>query len=181
MESSGGTGKSATKVPTPKSEAFGLVVAAINATLDRDHEAFLCGGTVRDLLDGLDPKDLDGVVTPAVLPVLVDGLLPAIEKEALKLGMTIRAKENQVITLSTGSVQGSKLFRLSIKVRAKDQSEEIRLSLDFRELNFPSLGATPSIADLLKADVETRDFTINSMYCSTRDFRLIDLKKGSVS
>lgn len=164
-------------VPFPKTREFDLIVDTINKLLPDSSEAFFCGGTVRDFMMGEEPKDLDLVVTVKDLKIMQDRFtsLLRIEAEKRKIGVSIPKFDS--MTLTTGEAKGSILFRMSLELKAEEEGQSNLIQLDFRELKFQD-HESMDIGKLLRQDFGTRDFTVNSLYCSTKDRCLIDFKSG---
>ncbi len=121
------------------------------------YEAFLVGGCVRDLLLGLEPKDFD-VATDAS-PEQVKKVF----RNCRLIGRRFRLAHvffgREIIEVAT--------FRSS----DSNENNEQKVHEDGRLLRDNVFG---SIED----DVWRRDFTVNSLYYSVRDFSIIDYTGG---
>src|SRR5574343_45111 len=119
------------------------------AVASRGQELYLVGGSVRDHVLGLEPKDFD-FATPA---------RPALTKEILE----------SVPIVATTYPLGEKFGTIAAKL-ANGQSIEITT---FRRDLTPGRHPDVAFADKLETDLERRDFRLNSMAYSP-DGRLID-------
>ena len=181
MESSSVIPKLQDKVPVPKSPAFELCIAAVNAAIGEECEAFLCGGTVRDMLNLKTPNDIDIAVSPRAFSNLKSGLRKHLEVENNKWKLEYTVDSEKTIALSVGVAKGSHLYRVKLLIKESIDRGSTTIELDFREMKFPDLESlSESEPHLLRVDVLTRDFKVNSMYCSTRDYLLIDYSSGNL-
>jgi tRNA nucleotidyltransferase/poly(A) polymerase len=105
-------------------------------------KTYLVGGTVRDMILGIPPKDYD---------------LVTLEDPRQIAGRIAGEMGGHVISLGK---PGKVLFRIITQ----------GLSLD----------VTPALGDSIEADLEKRDFTVNSMAVSLSTGRFIDLFDGAV-
>lgn len=177
MENSQDLPRSSRSIDIPTDKLFNLVIDAVNKTIDLPGEVFMCGGTVRDLLLGKTPKDIDFVATVRDFDVLVAGFCSELEALQNDRCLNVTVKKPYVRTLTSGSVKGSRLLRIKLSLKTEGETADDHIELDFRELNFPGHENKP-ISSLLLDDVKTRDFKINSLYCSTRDKQVVDLLGG---
>ena len=151
------------------SAAFRVAIDAVN---DIAEHAYLCGGTVRDMMNGRSPNDIDIAATVGDFDRLVHGYKSRLIFQG---GSAVKIAKDYVHTLTSGAAKGSRLYRVKIEINVENVVH--CLDMDFRELKFEGY-QTMSIGDLLQKDVMTRDFRVNGLYCSTRDKIVVDLVRG---
>lgn len=178
--------KSGTKVPFPDIPIMKQAIEALHAVLPESSPAFLCGGTVRDLVVGGIPQDFDLVLRPADFELVKTKFISKLRDLQKEKGWKLDVNSHRTITLSSGACAGSQLYMVRLKGESNQKDNEgqpktIDLEMDFREMLFRSYGLPESIRQYLESDIKTRDFTINSLYCDTRDMLLIDFKSGKIS
>jgi poly(A) polymerase len=161
-------------VVTPKQFA-----ASIVATLrDRGHQAYLCGGCVRDLLLGREPTDYD--VTTDATPDEVMRIFPQTYAVGAQFGVVLVPFPPQMHAAGSGlqtydSAQGLKAaasiggksgvvevatFRSDVSYSDGRHPDEVRFSRDPRE------------------DVQRRDFTINGLLMDPMSGEVLDYVGG---
>ena len=122
---------------------------------DAGFDAFLVGGSVRDLLLGREPKDFD--VATSAQPEQVRTLF----RNCRLIGRRFRLAHihfaNDIIEVAT--------------FRGDDHSNEARVSEHGRILSDNNYGT-------IHTDVWRRDFTVNSLYYNIRDFSIWDYVGG---
>lgn len=170
-----------THIQPPSSEVLRLAIDSINGCLDQGQNFYLSGGTVRDLLMGKNPKDIDAMVTPPVFQNISNRLEDQIKLSIDKSYPKIHLKkiDTHSFKMIAGLVKNSNVFRLTAILTQEGEKEETELSFDVRELDKTIIGCqSDSELELLRADSILRDFTVNGMFCSTKDFKLIDFHNG---
>jgi len=151
-------------VITPKQFATSVI-----ATLrDRGHQAYLCGGCVRDLLLGREPADYD--VTTDATPQQVMRIFPETYAVGAQFGVVL-------VPLPKDSTAGADLapdvashgksgvvevatFRCDVSYSDGRRPDEVRFSNDPRE------------------DVQRRDFTINGLLLDPMSGEVLDYVAG---
>ncbi|HEV2386737.1 MAG TPA: CCA tRNA nucleotidyltransferase [Candidatus Acidoferrales bacterium] len=128
----------------------GLAEKICRVLLDAGYQAYLVGGSVRDLVLGREPGDFD-VATDA-LPGRVESLFPG--------SLTVGAKFGVVMVVEDGAEVEVATFRSDVG------------SSDGRHPD--SVVYTGNVAE----DVRRRDFTINALLLDPRNGEIIDLVAG---
>src|SRR5437016_5744984 len=137
---------------------------SIIATLrDRGHQAFLCGGCVRDLLLGREPADYD--VTTDATPEQVMRIFPETYAVGAQFGVVLvplpedSAAEpgapNGPSSGKSGVIEVA-TFRSDVSYSDGRHPDEVRFSKDPRE------------------DVQRRDFTINGLLMDPMSGEVLD-------
>lgn len=121
------------------------------------------GGWVRDSASGKSADDIDLVCDYDSHAILEAELVMKIAMVANNHGIKSETISKESLTLKSGDVAGSKLFKLKVKLFST--SSEKTIGLDIRRL--------PQGGDLA-SDVMTRDFTVNAMYYDPSDDSLFD-------
>ena len=177
--------KSSQKVPMPDIPIIKQAIETLHSVLPASSSAFLCGGTVRDLLGGGIPHDFDIVLRSTDFEHVKTGFISKLRDLQKEKQWRIVVRSHRTITLSSGAVEGSQLYMVKLggdsdTIGKDGKPKTIDLEIDFREMKFYSTYGEPmSMKQLLEADIKTRDFTVNSMYCDTKDMLLIDFKGGN--
>lgn len=124
-------------------------------------DLFISGGWVRDKILGVESKDLDMVVPEqAVLSLVVR--IP----EYFKYGLLKEEGYNVYFSADRGSFEIDQAPIEGYKVHMIDLIDTVNehIKIDIRKLK----------GDSVEADLYTRDFTINSLYYSTKTNEVID-------
>lgn len=121
------------------------------------YQAFLVGGSVRDLLLGLHPKDFD-IVTDAH-PEEVKKLF----RNSFIIGRRFRLVHVQF---------GSETIEVATFRKSDDEAEGDRVRSEHGMLLRDNVYGT------LEDDVWRRDFTVNALYYNIADFSVVDFTKG---
>ncbi|WLD57736.1 polynucleotide adenylyltransferase PcnB [Salinispirillum sp. LH 10-3-1] len=126
------------------------------------HEAYLVGGGVRDILVGLKPKDFD-VVTDAT---------PEQVRDLFRNSRIIGRRFKIVHVLFGREVIEVATFRAGA-----EESEE-RGSKDEHSRSQRGMLLRDNVYGTLEDDVVRRDFTVNAMYYTPRDFSLMTMPES---
>ena len=151
-------------VITPKQFATSVI-----ATLrDRGHQAYLCGGCVRDLLLGREPADYD--VTTDATPQQVMRIFPETYAVGAQFGVVLvpLPKDStagadsapDVASHGKSGVVEVATFRCDVSYSDGRRPDEVRFSNDPRE------------------DVQRRDFTINGLLLDPMSGEVLDYVAG---
>lgn len=136
--------------PKSKLEKFGVKV--YNSLVDNFPRTFFVGGMVRDLLLGREVRDID--LATEAMPEQVARILQAhgieTENQYQKLGIVIAPFLGANLSITT--------YRVDI----------------YRDNRYPKVIFTADI----KEDAKRRDFTINSLYLSVKDNKILDFCNG---
>lgn len=130
-------------------EAFGTVERILLALTESGHQAVLAGGSVRDALLGLTPKDLD--VATSATPEVVESLFPA----TLAVGKAF----GTIVVIENG-------FQFEVTTfRSEGEYEDGRRpkSVAFTDM---------------EQDAARRDFTVNALFYDPVDFVIYDFVGG---
>ena len=129
-----------------------------------DYDAYLVGGGVRDILLGLKPKDFD-IATNAT-PDEIKGLFRNCRLIGRRFRLAHIVFGREIIEVATfrGHHDSASPQEKSCKKTSK-QSEHGMLLRD-------------NIYGTIEEDAERRDFTINALYYSTKDFKVYDFANG---
>jgi poly(A) polymerase len=149
---------------TPKQFATSVI-----ATLrDRGHQAFLCGGCVRDLLLGREPADYD--VTTDATPEQVMRIFPETYAVGAQFGVVLvplpkkgTAEADSAPHVASHGKSGVievATFRSDVSYSDGRHPDEVRFSRDARE------------------DVQRRDFTINGLLMDPMSGEVLDYVGG---
>ena len=138
---------------------------AIVTLRERGHEAYLCGGCVRDLLLGREPADYD--VTTDATPEQVMRIFPQTYAVGAQFGVVLvplpeEAKASEAITANGGksAVIEVATFRSDVSYSDGRHPDAVRFSNDPRE------------------DVQRRDFTINGLLMDPVSGEVLDYVGG---
>ncbi len=128
------------------------------------YEAYLVGGGVRDILLGLTPKDFD-IATNAT-PEQIKALFRNCRLIGRRFRLAHIVFGREIIEVATfrGHHDNASKKQQSCKKTSK-QSEQGMLLRD-------------NIYGTIEEDAERRDFTINALYYSTKDFKVFDFANG---
>jgi poly(A) polymerase len=142
---------------------------SVIATLrDRGHQAYLCGGCVRDILLGREPADYD--VTTDATPDEVMGVFPETYAVGAQFGVVLvplpkdsAAEPSSALDVTSNGKSGVievATFRSDVSYSDGRHPDEVRFSKDPRE------------------DVQRRDFTINGLLMDPRSGEVLDYVGG---
>ncbi|MGL1956495.1 MAG: polynucleotide adenylyltransferase PcnB [Colwellia sp.] len=128
------------------------------------YDAYLVGGGVRDILLGLKPKDFD-IATNAT-PEQIKGLFRNCRLIGRRFRLAHIVFGREIIEVATfrGHHESASEQEKSCKKTSK-QSEHGMLLRD-------------NIYGSIEEDAERRDFTINALYYSTKNFKVYDFANG---
>lgn len=125
-------------------------------------EIYITGGWVRDKLLGYPTKDMDICVAEEFVKPLVRRIISEFAQVKNRQEYDIkRCVEKQTFKIDQDPISGYEVHVLNLY----DTNEEIT-SVDIRKLK----------DDNVDSDIYTRDFTINSMYYSLKEMKVIDQK-----
>ncbi len=150
---------------TPKQFATSVI-----ATLrDRGHQAYLCGGCVRDLLLGREPADYD--VTTDATPQQVMRIFPETYAVGAQFGVVLVPLPKDAMAADP---------RASADVRAHGKSGVIEVATFRSDVSY-SDGRHPDEVRFSKdprEDVQRRDFTINGLLMDPMSGEVLDYVGG---
>ncbi len=153
-----------------------FAIAIVRTLRERGHEAYLCGGCVRDLLLGREPADYD--VTTDATPEQVMGIFPQTYAVGAQFGVVLvpipkGAHGNDDNLLAGGKVESLPgfspgkssvvevaTFRADVSYSDGRHPDAVRFSKDPRE------------------DVQRRDFTINGLLMDPISAEVLDFVGG---
>ncbi len=124
-------------------------VAIVRRLRAAGHEAFWVGGSVRDLLRGVDPKDFD-IVTSA-RPQEVQSLFPRTAPVGARFGVVLVVENDRPYEVAT-----------------------FRTEADYDDGRHPARVAFATAAE----DVQRRDFTVNGLLMDPETGRIVDYVEG---
>ena len=127
-------------------------------------DAYLVGGGVRDILLGLKPKDFD-IATNAT-PEEIKGLFRNCRLIGRRFRLAHIVFGREIIEVAT--------FRGHHDNGAKQTQEQKKTSKQSDE----GMLLRDNIYGTIEEDAERRDFTINALYYSTKDFKVFDFANG---
>ncbi len=145
--------------PISRSQISENALKVLYRLQNSEHEAYLVGGGVRDIMVGIPPKDFD-VVTDAT---------PERVRELFRNSRIIGRRFKIVHVLFGREVIEVATYRTN----APEEVEEDHVSDSGRLLR-------DNVYGTLEDDVMRRDFTINAMYYTPRDFSLVTLPQSMV-
>ncbi len=148
------------------SNAKKFATLIVRTLRERGHQAFLCGGCVRDLLLGREPADYD--VTTDATPEQVMRIFPETYAVGAQFGVVLvplpqldeRAEGEAVAVSSKAGVIEVATFRSDVGYSDGRHPDEVRFSKDPRE------------------DVARRDFTINGLLMDPLSGEVFDFVDG---
>ncbi|MDP7592169.1 MAG: polynucleotide adenylyltransferase PcnB [Litorilituus sp.] len=128
------------------------------------YDAYLVGGGVRDILLGLEPKDFD--ITTNATPEQIKDLFRNCRLIGRRFRLAHIVFGREIIEVATfrGHHESAPEQNKNCKKISK-QSEHGMLLRD-------------NIYGSIEEDAERRDFTINALYYSTKDFKVYDFANG---
>jgi len=142
-----------------------FAISVIQTLRDRGHQAFLCGGCVRDLLLGREPADYD--VTSDATPEQVMRIFPETYAVGAQFGVVLVpvpkdaiAKPAEVPPSGKSGVIEVATFRSDVSYSDGRHPDAVRFSKDPRE------------------DVQRRDFTINGLLMDPVSGEVLDYVGG---
>lgn len=153
--------------------------ASIIVTLrDRGHQAYLCGGCVRDLLLGREPADYD--VTTDTTPEEVMQIFPQTYAVGAQFGVVLVPLPHQAETTGSESVPDGLTdgFRSTSSIGGESGVVEVAT---FRSDVSYSDGRHPDAVRFSKdpgEDVQRRDFTINGLLMDPLSGEILDFVEG---
>lgn len=148
------------------------VLKAMNDLVPSSSYLYLCGGTIRDVLLGKVPKDLD-ILLPSEDFDMVSNWYRT-HAQSLSSNIPIKVKSFNLHTLKAKAAQGLKLLKLIIEVNSSVQGP-VLIELDIREIKM----VTNFIKETLEEDSSKRDFRVNAMQFEIRKHKLYDPQHGS--
>lgn len=126
---------------------------------NHDHESYLVGGGVRDIMVGIEPKDFD-VVTDAT---------PEQVRELFRNSRIIGRRFKIVHILF-----GREIIEVATYRAGAEESED-RGSGNEHARSTEGMLLRDNVYGSLEEDIVRRDFTINAMYYTPKDFSLVTL------
>ena len=150
---------------TRVSQAKPFAISIVRALRERGHQAYLCGGCVRDLLLGREPADYD--VTTDAHPEEVMHIFPETYAVGAQFGVVlVPLPKTDAVENINGSVSPKArvvevaTFRSDVGYSDGRHPDEVRFSKDPRE------------------DVARRDFTINGLLMDPVSGEVLDFVEG---
>ena len=138
-------------MPDLSREREALAVDIIKILRDRNHQAFLVGGCVRDRLWGIASKDFD--VSTDARPEQIEAIFPGAQLVGAKFGVVLVKRSNEIcVEVAT--------FRSEGNYSDGRHPEEVRFETD------------PA------RDAQRRDFTINGLFEDPVSHRIYDFVDG---
>ncbi len=144
--------------PVSRKQISKIALRVLYKLLEHDHEAYLVGGGVRDLLLGREPKDFD--VTTSAHPEQIKALF---KKHCRLIGRRFILAHVQF---------GDEIIEVATFRRALDASRDRPVRTR------PDRLLSDNIYGTLPEDALRRDFSINSLYYNPKDFTVLDFHGG---
>lgn len=138
---------------------------------DAGHEAYLVGGSVRDLMLGIQPKDFD--VATSAHPEEVERLF----SNCMLIGRRFRLAHvrfgKEIIEVATfrASAPEEKIVNHS-ELKKNEHNRQVSVKADSGML------LRDNVYGSVEEDAARRDFTINAIYYSVKDFAVHDYANG---
>ncbi|GAA0810853.1 polynucleotide adenylyltransferase PcnB [Colwellia asteriadis] len=131
-------------------------------------DAYLVGGGVRDILLGLKPKDFD-IATNAT-PEEIKGLFRNCRLIGRRFRLAHIVFGREIIEVAT--------FRGHHDSTAEKSKKPTKEHTKTSKQNDEGMLLRDNIYGTIEEDAERRDFTINALYYSTKDFKVFDFANG---
>lgn len=147
-----------------------LLVGCLTSVLPQDQWPFLSGGTLRDVVLGESPKDIDLLVTPTAFDT-IDAVFGEDLMNTNRDGFEVQVISKHLHKLKTGHVAGSRLLKYELRVFSKSAlfNLDCSIQVDIREL-LEDGRDQGNLEACLKREMHSRDFKMNSLiYCLRSD------------
>jgi poly(A) polymerase len=156
-----------------------FAISVVRTLRDRGHQAYLCGGCVRDLLLGREPTDYD--VTTDATPEQVMRIFPETYAVGAQFGVVLVPIPRDVHDNDHNSLNRNGLAPESILSSAISAKSGVVEVATFRSDISYSDGRHPDAVQFSKdprEDVQRRDFTINGLLMDPVSGEVLDLVEG---